>query len=115
MDIESEFDGCVVTFDSLVEKLEDLERQIGQKLRIKKHVRRAIIARMLSGDIEEDTLISQWDSTYSNYLEWVRSGDCEPAPLKESTAPPPLEPPMQQEAAQAASWLLWLNNPACCV
>jgi hypothetical protein len=111
----SELDGCVVTFDEIRDELIEIERKLAQRLGIRKQIRRTLIEMIRSGSLVEDEVVAQWHSTYAIYLDWTQSDCYEDTPIRGSTSPPPAETTMQQEAAQAASWLLWFRNRLPCV
>jgi len=71
--MNSDFDGCIITFEQAKKELEEIECSLAKRYGIKKEVRSTLIELTQRDELVEDKLVSQWHAAYSCYSEWVRA------------------------------------------
>ena len=105
VDQESDFlndSECFETFEDIKEQIEEVERQLADRFKIRRHIRRALIALDRANKLEEDELVARWHELYSNYADWTRSDTWdEPRPTI-------VNEESEERAAEAALAALWL-------
>ena len=73
--MSSEIEDCKVTFAEVKSRLEDIEKELADKLYIKENIRQELIQRAKANQLEEDELVSEWLCTYASYLSSVSFND----------------------------------------
>ena len=63
---------CVETYERTKERLEEIERQLGDRLGFRKHIRRELLALDRKGQLIEDELVADWYDAYASYQDWIR-------------------------------------------
>ena len=63
---------CAQTFDEVKDELESIEQKLALRLQIPiKQCRLVLIARLHSGELEEDSLVADWCEVYQSYLSYT--------------------------------------------
>jgi hypothetical protein len=100
-------DECVPTFDQVREELELIERKLAERYHLRKQVRRKLLEMHMASELDDDDLAMNWREAYSLYLDWADEWT-EREPEQKAVPPPKAQEDKPQEAADAASLLLWL-------
>jgi hypothetical protein len=67
-----ELSGCVITFEQTRIRLERVERQLAERLKLgPRNIRGTILKLIRAGRLPEDELVAEWNEQYSNYMDWV--------------------------------------------
>jgi hypothetical protein len=100
--MNSELDGCVVSFEQTKEELEHLERVLAQRhhLAAGRTLRATLIAMDMVGGLGDDEVVADWRAAHTSFLDWAHAQP--PEVPKRSRA----GEGRQKEAAEAASALL---------
>lgn len=93
---------CFETFEDVKEELEAVERELARRLKLRRPIRRTLIALDRANKLDEDELVARWHELYSSYADWARSDAWEEPPLANEADEPLASKRSEDRAAQAA-------------
>jgi hypothetical protein len=75
---------CLSTFEMVRDELQDVERRLAQRLKIRRAVRRELFALDRCGKLVEDELVNRWHELYASYIDYVREAEQRSLPVTEA-------------------------------
>lgn len=77
-DLEPELEDwsdCYVSFEQSKAELEEIEKQLAQRLNLTGDIRAQLIALAKSGELVEDDLVQDWHGAYAGYVDYIEHQD----------------------------------------
>ena len=75
------------TFDDIKEELREIEQKLATQLKIRRHVRRTLLALDRANKLYEDDVVARWHELYSRYVAWACFDTLEELPCEWEQAP----------------------------